>query len=151
MRRDDQLDFATGLSIAAAAGGSTVLTDVINLGALKTHTGTALLDRPNVSGRLHWNCIVDGEDLLAAVDGAVLTFELYADSDETPTTGGTVILSKAITENTPSEHKDGTQLFSIPLPITPFGQYLGVKVGVATQALSTGKVSCWIGPPLQQG
>lgn len=151
MRRDDQLDFCTALSIAAAAAGSTVLTDVIDLGALLTHTGAALTDRPNVSGRLHWNCIVDGEDMLAAVDGSVATFELYADSDSTPTTGGTVILTKAITENTPTEHPDGTQLFCIPLPITPFGRYLGVKVSIATQTLSTGKVSCWVGPPLQQG
>lgn len=151
MRRDSQLVFATAVSIAASAAGSTVLTDVVYIPQVNDHKGTAMNDRPNVSGSLFWNCIVDGENMLAAVDGSVVTFELYADSDSTPTTGGTVILTKAITENTPTDHPDGTQLFCIPLPIGQFGPYLGVKVSVATQDLSTGKVSCWIGPPLQQG
>jgi len=152
MRRDAQLIFTTGQSIAAAAAGSTILTDCVLIPQFKDPlTGLLTNDRPNVSGKMCWNGIVDGEDMAAAVNGSVVTFELYADSDSTPTTGGTVIDTFTVTENTASAHKDGTYLFCRPLPLGTFGPYLGVKVGIATQALSTGKVSSWIGPPLQQG
>jgi len=151
MRRDSQLVFTTAQAISGAAADVIVLTDQILIPQMKDHTGTATNDRPNVSGKLFWNCIVDGADLLAAVDGCVITFDLYADSDSTPTTGGTVIDSFAVTENTPSEHKDGTYLFSRALPNGTFSPYLGVTATLTVQALSTGKVTSWIGPPLQQG
>lgn len=148
---DSQLLLCESMSIAAAAGGSTVSTNVIDLGALVTHTGAALTDPVNVSGDLYLNIVVEDEDMLAAVDGSVVTFELYADSDTTPTTGGDVIITKAITENTPSEHKDGTQILCQALPINPIKRYLGLKVSVATQTLSTGKITAWIGHPIKQG
>jgi len=151
MRRDAQLIFTTGQAISGAANNVIVLTDQILINQAKDHTGALGNDRPNVSGDLYWNCIVDGADLLAAVDGCVITFNLYADSDSTPTTGGTVIDSFVVTENTPSEHKDGSCLFSRSLPQGTFGPYLGVTATLTVQALSTGKVTSWVGPPLQQG
>ena len=152
MRRDAQLIFATAQSVAAAAAGSTVLTDTVLIPQVKNSlTGLLTDDRPNVSGDLCWNAIVDGASFAAAVNGAVVTFELWADSDATPTTGGTVIDTFAFTENTASTHLDNSYLFSRRLPLGTYGPYLGVKVGIAAQALSTGTVSCWIGPPLQQG
>ena len=148
---DAELVFAESTSIAASAAGSTVLTDVVTIPQVNDHTDTAQNDRPNVSGRLHWNCVVEDEDLLAAVDGSVLTFELYNDTDTTPTTGGDAILTHTVTANTPTDQPDGTQLFSIPLPVGQLKPYYGVKVSVATQDLSTGKVTSWIGGPIQQG
>lgn len=152
MRRDAQLIFTTAQAISGSANDVIVLTDQILINQVKSGlTGSLGDDRPNVSGKLHWNCIVDGADLLAAVDGCVITFRLYADSDSTPTTGGTVIDTFAITENTPSEHLDGSYLFSRALPHGTFGPYLGVTATLTVQNLTTGKVTSWIGPPLQQG
>ena len=119
---------------------------------LHDHTGTARNDRPNVSGDLHLNCVVEDEDMLASVDGSAVTFELFADTDATTvTTDGDAIVTKLITENTPTEHPDGTQLFCIPLPIDTFKAYLELLVTIATQELATGKITAWIGPPIQQG
>jgi hypothetical protein len=151
MIMDKNLVFCESTSIAAAAGASTVLTDVVYIPRGRDHKGTLTNSRYNVSGKLFWNCVVEDEDLLAAVDGSVLTFALYNDTDSTPTTGGDIILSAEITENTPTEHPDGTLLFSIPLPVTQLKEYFGVKVSVATQDLSTGKVTSWIGGPPQLG
>lgn len=148
---DSQLLLCESMSIAAAAAAHTHSTNVIYLPRPTDHTGTAMNDRPNTSGRLFWNCVVEDEDMLAAVDGSVVTFELFNHTAADAVDSGSAILSKAITENTPSEHKDGTQLFSIPLPAGQLSAYFEMKVSIATQTLSTGKVTSWIGGPIQQG
>lgn len=145
---DSQLLLCEELSVAAAAGASTVSTNVIYLPAPVDHKGTSIDDRPNQSGRLYFNVVVEGTALLAAVDGSVVTFALYNDTDSTPTTGGTVICSKAVTCNTPTEHPDGTLICSIPLPATTLEAYYGMLVSVATQELSAGTVTAWIGGPV---
>lgn len=149
--QDQQWIFATALSIAETAGNSTIGTDVVYLPQGVDHTDTAELDRTNVSGKNFLNIIVDTEDMLAAIDGSIVTFELYNDTDSVPTTGGDVIITKAITANTPTDQPIGTQILSIPLPSGPLKPYFNIKVSVATQDLSTGKVSAWIGPQTQQG
>jgi len=148
---DSQLLLCEAQSIAAAAAGSTVSTNVVYIPQVVDHKGVAMNDRYNVSGRLHLNIVVEDEDMLAAIDGSVVTFELYNDTDAVPTTGGDVIVTKAITENTPTEHPDGTQICSIPLPSGALKPYFGLKTSIATQALSTGKITAWIGGPIQQG
>lgn len=140
------------MSIAASAGGSTDSTNIVYFPQVKDHKNDDMNQRPNVSGNLHLNIVVEDEDMLAAVDGSVVTFALYADTDATTvTTDGDVIITRNVTENTPSEHTDGTQLFCIPLPVEQIKPYLQLKVSVATQNLSTGKITAWIGPPIQQG
>lgn len=148
---DNELVLCESLSIAANAGNSTASTNAVYIPALKDHKGDAMDDRPNVSGRLCLNIVVEDEDLLAAADGSVVTFDLYADTDSTPTIGGKVIISRAITVDTPSNYPDGSFICSIPLPIEAMDQYLGLLATVATQNLSTGKITAWIGTPHQQG
>lgn len=147
---DKELLFCESMSIAAAAAASTIATNVVYLPQVKDHKGSDVNNTINNTQRMCLNCVVEDEDMLAAVDGSVVTFELYNDTDAVPTTGGDVIITKAITENTPSEHPDGTQLFSIPLPLGKLKPYFGLKIGVATQELSTGKITAWIGPATQQ-
>lgn len=148
---DSQLLLCEAQSIAAAAAGSTVSTNVVYIPQVVDHKGVAVNDRYNVSDRLHLNIVVEDENMLAAVNGSVVTFELYNDTDDVPTTGGDVIVTKAITENTPTEHPDGTQICSIPLPSGQLKPYFGLKTSIATQTLSTGKITAWIGGPIQQG
>lgn len=149
---DAELLLCESQSIAATAGGSTTSTNVIYIPQVNDHTDTASNDRPNVSDRLHLNVVVEDEDLLAAVDGSVVTIALYNDTDAVPTTGGDVIITKDITVNTPAvNYVDGTQIMSTPLPSTLLKPYFGLLSSVATQDLSTGKITAWIGTPIQQG
>jgi hypothetical protein len=151
---DSELLICEEMSIAAAAGAHTHGTNIIKIPKIKNFKGTEISDSPNVSGELYWNVVVEGADLLAAVDGAVVTFYLYNGATGTNPlidNGGVVILSKAITENTPTEHPDGTLILSIPLPIGQLLEYFDIYVTVATQALSTGKITSWIGGSVQQG
>jgi hypothetical protein len=150
--RDDDLDLCSALDISGVATTSTDSTDWVHIPQVKDHKDTSVNDRPNVSGRLHWNCVVDGADLLAGTDGSIITFTLHADTDATSiTTDGDVILTKAITANTPADQADGTYLFSIPLPVDQFNPYLQMKAVISVQTLSTGSIASWIGTPIQQG
>ncbi len=152
--QDKQLVFFESTSIAANAAAHVHPGDIVYIPAVKDHKGSAMDDRPNTSGRLYWNMVVEDEDMLAAADGSAVTISLYnGDTGTAPLidNGGVVIDSVTITENTPSEHPDGTLLFSRPLPQGQLHPYFDVYVSVATQNLSTGKVTSWIGPPVQQG
>lgn len=152
MRRDIQLDLMDEQDISGSAAGSVISEDVVYVPRGVDHTDTDENDRINVSDRLHWNVVVEGTDLLAAVDGCVLTIALMNDDDVVPTTGGDVILTKDITVNTPAvNYVAGTQVLSIPLPHGPLKEYYGVLVSIATQDLSAGAITSWIGLPIQQG
>ena len=151
---DNELFICEEMSIVANAGAHIHGTNIIYLPEIKNFKGTSKDDSPNVSGRLFWNVVVEGADILAAVDGATVTFSLYNGATGTNPivdNGGVAILSKAINENTPSEHPDGTQILSIPLPNGQLYEYFDIYVTVAGQNLSTGKITSWIGGPIQQG
>jgi len=151
---DSQLVFCESMSIAAAAAGHTHGTNIVRINAVVDHKNVAMQDRPNVSGRLFWNCVVEDEDMLAAVDGSVATFYLYNGATGTNPlidNAGVVLDSVAITENTPTEHPDGTLLFSRPISAGQLLEYFDIYVAIATQTLSTGKITSWIGGPVQQG
>ena len=154
MIMDDQLKFCESFSIAANAGNHVHGTNIVRISNVKDHKGVTVKDRPNVSGRLYWNVVVEDEDMLAAVDGSIVTFYLYNGATGTNPlidNAGVVIDSVVITENTPSEHKDGTLLFSRAIPQGQLEEYFDIYVTVGTQHLSTGKVTAWIGGPVQQG
>ena len=154
MIMDSQLLICEGMSIAAAAGAHVHGTNIVRINNVKDHKGVTMKDRPNVSGRLHWNVVVEDEDMKAAVDGSIVTFYLYNGATGTNPlidNAGVPILSKAITENTPTEHPDGTLILSIPLPVEQLEEYFDIYVTVGTQNLSTGKITSWIGGPVQQG
>ena len=148
---DSQLLLADTQDINSAAG-DVVGEHVVYIPQGTDHTGTAENDRVNVSDRLHFNVIVEDTDLLAAVDGCVLTIALMNDTDSVPTTGGDVIITKDITINTPAvNYVAGTQIMSVPLPHGPLKEYYGILFTIATQTLSTGAITAWIGTPIQQG
>lgn len=148
---DAQQIFSDVQDITNNAGASATSTNSIDLGALVDHTGASLQSKINVSGRTHWNCVVEDVALLAAVDGAVITFELYHHTAVDAVASGAVYASTTITANTPTDHPDGTQLFSIPLPVGDINRYLECKYSIATQNLSAGSITCWLGGPIQQG
>ena len=149
--RDAQLLFSDAQDLTTAVG-TVVSEDVVYIPQVTDHTGTARNDRPNVQGGLHLNIIVDTIDMLAAVAGCILTINLLNDTDTTPTTGGDTILSKEITIDTPAVNfVAGTQIMSVPLPVGILKPYFGINYVVSVQDLSTGSVSAWLGPAIQNG
>ena len=151
---DSQLIFCEELSIAGAAATHKHATNIVYIPQVKNHKGTAVDDSPNNSGKLFWNVVVEAEDLCASVDGSIVTFYLYNGATGTNPlidNSGVAIASIAITENTPTEHKDGTLICSIPLPAGQLEPYFDIYVTVATQELATGKITSWIGNSVQQG
>lgn len=150
MKIDSQLLLCDTQDINSGAG-SVVGEHVVHIPRGVDHKSVAENDRPNVSDRLHLNVVVEGTDLLAAVDGCVLTIALMNDTDVVPTTGGDVILTKDFIVNTPSNYEAGSQLMSIALPQGQLKEYYGILFTIATQTLSAGTVTAWIGAPIQQG
>lgn len=140
-------------SIAGTAGSSKTSTNEIYIPQVEVGKtrGVFQNDRPNLDGRLALNIVVEDEDLKAAVDGSVVTFALYHHTATGAVTNGTVLVSQAITVNTTVVYSDGTKLFSLGLPFGQIKPYLELKVSVATQNLSTGKITAWIAPPTQEG
>lgn len=148
---DSQLILCDTQDVSSAAG-TVVGEHVVRVPQGVDHTGTAEDDRVNVSGDLYFNVIVEDTDLLAAVDGSVLTIALMNDDDDVPTTGGDVIITKDITINEPAvNYVAGTQIMSVALPQGQLKEYYGVLFTIATQTLSTGAITAWIGTPIQQG
>jgi len=154
MIMDSQLLICESMSIAAAAGAHVHGTNIVRIPQVVDHKGVAMKDRPNVSSRLYFNVVVEDEDMVAAVDGAVVTFYLYNGATGTNPlidNAGVPILSKAVTANTTSAQPDGTLICSMPLPVEQLEEYFDIYVTVATQNLDTGKITAWIGGPVQQG
>lgn len=146
---DDTLMLCDKKDIAGAIGSS-VLSDVLNIGQVNNDLGALVNDRPNVSGRLILNVLAVDVAMAAAANGCVVTFNFYNDTDDAPTTGGDIILTKSITVNTAATPA-GTQLVSVSIPLGQLKPYLGLKISIATQALASGHVSAWVGTPMQQG
>lgn len=148
---DSQLILSDTQDVSSSAG-NVVGESVVYIPRGVDHKGVAVNDRPNVSDRLHLNVLVEDTDLLAAVDGCTLTIALMNDDDDVPTTGGDVIITKTITINEPAvNYVAGTQIMSVALPQGQLKEYYGILFTIATQTLSTGAITAWIGPPIQQG
>jgi hypothetical protein len=148
---DEQLLLCEELDIAGVSGTDTTSTNEIYIPQIKDHKGTSIDDSPNNSGKLFWNCVVEGADLLAGTDGSTIQCDLWCHSATGAVDNGSIILTKTITANTPTDQPDGTQLFSIPLPAGQLDQYFEAEFTIGVQTLSTGKVTSWIGNSIQQG
>ncbi|MFA5706617.1 MAG: hypothetical protein WDA41_09710 [Candidatus Neomarinimicrobiota bacterium] len=148
---DKELTFCEALDIAGVSGTDTTGTYEVYIPQVKNHKGAAIDDSPNNSGRLFWNCVVEDADLLAGTDGSTIKCDLWCHSATGAVDSGSIILTKTITANTPTDHPDGTLLFSLPLPAGQLDQYFEVEFTIGVQTLSTGKVTSWIGGPVQQG
>jgi hypothetical protein len=148
---DNELVLCEELDISGVSGTDTNSTNEIYIPQIKNHKGASIDDSPNNSGRLFWNCVVEGADLLAGTDGSTIQCDLYNHSATGAVAGGVIILTKTITANTPTDHPKGTQLFSLALPAGPLDQYFEAEFTIGGQTLTTGKVTSWIGNAIQQG
>lgn len=147
---DKQTLLCESMSIATTAGSHVHGTNIIDLGVHYNHKYDAMQARYNVGQNLCLNIVVEDEDMAAAVNGSVVTFNLYNGATDNPVdNAGTAIITFAVTENTTTTHPDGTLIASIPIPNQALYRYLELYVTVATQNLSTGKITAWIAPATQ--
>lgn len=149
---DSQLLFSEAQSIVGNDGTATTSTNEVYVPQVLDHKGSSMNDRPNVSGKLFWNCVVEDQDLQAEVDGCVLTVSLYNHTATGAVASGSPIDEVSFTiNNSAVAYPDGSKLFSRAIPVGQLSPYFEVKYAKATQNLSSGKVTCWIGPQIQEG
>lgn len=150
---DKELLLCESMSITAAttAGTAVPSTNVVYIPQVKNFKGTAMNDRVNVSGNLHLNIVCEDESLATSSGTSTVTFALYNDDTATPVDSGAAVITSAISQGSSGGYTDGKQICSIALPAGQLEPYFELKVSVATANLSTGKITAWIGGPVQQG
>jgi len=152
---DENLVFSESQDISGNAGTTENSTSEVYIPRGVDHKGTAANSRYNVSGKLFFNGVCEDTDLAAAADSCALKIELFNHSATGAVSGGAAILTVDLTiaqvASIANKQKDGSLLFSVPLPVTQLAPYFEVKYSRATQNLSTGKVTVWIGGAPQLG
>lgn len=137
---DERLEFADATSVAAAAG-TAVIGDVIDLGANPGDLGI---------GEDMWIVIQVDTAIVAAGAG---TIQLYVVSDSLATLGGAAVASctthlttgsLATAASTPAGQTAGSILLAARLPSGTYERYLGILCTIATQTVSAGKINAFL-------
>ena len=146
---DSQLLFSESQDVSANAAASVDSTNEVYLPQVYDHTGTAKSDRPNVSGDLYLNLVV--EDTAWAGENAVITITLYHHTATGAVASGAILMTLPTITLGASGLADGYQIGSFPLPQGTINPYLELNVAVATANMTAAGLTAWIGPPIQQG
>jgi hypothetical protein len=140
MIMDERNEFADAASVAAAAG-TALIGDVINLGSVARDMG---------QGEPVW-FVVTVDTAFVAAGAGTINIQLVSDAQAAIATDGsaTVHLStgaKATAASTPAGQRAGDVLFAAPLPVegSVYEQYLGVLCTIATQTVSAGKINAFL-------
>lgn len=137
-----------GTSVAINAGQAFYGEVVRDLGTGVNSQHVSRTPSPSNLGTMF--CVVTAKtDLVAAVDGAVLTFNFYTHTSSTASAiaSGTLLGTKAITVNTPveSSQKAGETLWIFALPDNvDYSRYIGIAGTVATQNISSGTINAFL-------
>ena len=119
----------------------------------KDHKGNSVNPRLNVNGRSCLNIVVE-DAALARAGVTTVTFSLYEHtSATTPVSSGTELCEfviSAVDLTSGTAYPDGTKVCTLPLPIKQCKPYIALGV-ITDSALTTGKISAWLGPAHQEG
>jgi hypothetical protein len=146
---DSQLLLSEAQDVKANSGATVTSTNAVYIPQVKDHTGTARSDRPNVSDRLHLNCVV--EDTAWVGNTAVVNLALYHHTAADAVASGAVLIAVPTITLGASGLADGYQICSIPLPVGIINPYLELKVSVTVANVTAAGLTAWIGGPIQQG
>lgn len=114
--RDATLVFGTNLDVGTTAGADAAKGDVIDLGSLLDHKGSALAQNQAMRG-MFLNISVDSTNAGYGLKGdgtGTVKFILRGADDATPIDG--VVLASCLVTFTTTAIADGTLLCSIPVP-----------------------------------
>lgn len=143
---DEKLVFSDSQSCACASGASIYSSNIVDLGAGANFYGAAKNQNPGVGVPLWLNAICEDEDFTKTGAGTDFTLALVsgtANDGTNITAGEAVVMSRSLTA---TDCDDGDLLISQPLPATPMGRYLQLKITCpANMAISAGKMTGWLG------
>lgn len=153
---DAQLLFGEAIDVGStSAAASVISTNNVYIPKVTDHLGSSQNDRPNVSGDLHLNVVVEDEVAAGSGGTSAVTINLAnstaAITNSNLASADTLLSTVISADASGSNYPDGTQVCSIPLPTTILKEYFAVGFTVATKALATGKFTAWIGNAIQQG
>lgn len=138
---DNNLEFADAASVVAAAG-TTLIGDVIDLGAVQRDVG---------AGQPLWLVITCATSIITAGTAGTIQFALVSDAQEAIAVDGsaTVHLQSAafVTDDDALNRWDaGSVIFAAPLPIegATYERYLGVLSTVGITATSAGAINAFL-------
>jgi len=154
--RDAQLLFGDEIDLGSTSAGSTAqATYSVLIPQVTNHLGVATNDRPFLNRGLTFNAIIDGEVLAGSTSSATVTMNLLnytAEITASNMASATTIISKVMTADASgSNYPIGTQIISQPLPTTILMPYLKPVFVASVAKVATGKISAWIGTPIQAG
>lgn len=140
---DERLEFADAVSVAAAAG-TALIGDVIDLGAAQRDIGDG---EP-----LYLVISVDTEIITGGVAGT-LTFKLASDAQAAIATDGTAsehFVSRAFVTDDAGANSDELNVGGVPvcvaLPLegVPYERFLGILAVTATTTTTAGKINAFL-------
>ncbi|RKY06602.1 MAG: hypothetical protein DRP56_07100, partial [Planctomycetota bacterium] len=142
---DNDLIMADSATLASISASGTSIIDaskVLDFGiGGKNAFGTAIGPNVGEGGNVSWNVVCEDEDF-AAGGSAAVTMSLVTANDASLSSGAVVLAAVSGIDATPN---DGDTIIRMDVPRGATKRYLGMKVLVATAALTTGKVTAWIG------
>lgn len=142
---DERLEFADAASVAAAAG-TTILGDVVDLGSVTRDIG--------VGDGLFFTITVDTEVITGGTAGTI-KFQLVSDAQAALATDGSATVhwssGDIVTDDSAANSallNAGALLAQVALPLAGpvYERYLGVLVTVGTTTTTAGAVSAFITP-----
>ncbi len=153
---DSLLLFGESQTIASTASGATAIsTNNVYIPQVYDHKGSAMNDRVNGSGKLFCNMVVEDTALDTGGGSATVTCKLVnhtAEITASTLASADILLSKAITvDASAANYPDGAQIMCMALPLGQLKPYFATAYTVATKTVTAGKITAWIGPPMQQG
>lgn len=149
---DSKLLFSEAQSISPAAGAADVSTNTLNLGTLKDKRQSTIQNQIGRSGRVKINVQVEGTAVKAAGAGT-LAIKLYTKASASSMTSGTLLATSKLitTANNSTTLPDGTVLWQASVPAAGMLQYCALAYEAASNNITAGQVTAWLGLDYETG
>jgi hypothetical protein len=150
MNLDDSLIFAMNVSVAAAAGTTTVIGDVIDLGSPGQGGTPNAITFPGDGEPLYLNILTGNTEIITAGAAGTLELQLRSDSTSNLATSPTIhARSRAyVTDDDAANSAElnvNGKILVVPLPVENYERFLGVVAVVGGVDITAGNIKAWIG------
>ena len=150
--KDAKQLFSSAQSISPNAGAADVSTNTLNLGTLEDKRNSTLQNQIGRTGMMQITAQVEGTAVKAAGAGTLLV-KLYTKASASSMTSGTLIATAeaVTTANNSTSNPDGTVLAQFSVPAKGMLQYCALAYEAATQNVTAGQVTAWLGRDVEAG
>lgn len=139
--------FAYNTDISGTAGGPTTVGDQVDIQGLGLEEGTTgeLRDIGIHGQPISYRVMVGDTNFDAAADSSAVTIALVTADNAALTTNPTVVDTFTVSvDNAGALFPEGYKLREVVLPSFAWQRYIGLRVTIATQTLSTGTISAFL-------